>query len=80
MDDQAPMRGDPNLFYGLLGRALTEDSFREALKGGAEEQAAALRSVGIEPTEEVIKALNESIEAIGRLASAGAFGLIPYVT
>jgi hypothetical protein len=70
---------DESRFYALLGRALMDPEFRaEILDTGS--QAAALEKVGIEPSEEVLRQLNDSIEAINTLTSSEAFGAIQAVT
>jgi hypothetical protein len=58
-------------FHEVVGRALIDVQFREELMD-RERQAGALRSMGIDPTPETVKALNESLDALGRLA--GQFG------
>ncbi|MDP9271358.1 MAG: hypothetical protein M3P14_10380 [Chloroflexota bacterium] len=70
---------DESKFYALLGRALMDPTYRaEILDTG--QQAAALEKVGIEPNEAVLEKLNESIEAISKLASPEGFGEIAAVT
>jgi hypothetical protein len=56
-------------FHKLLGRGLTDYEFRETLMD-PERQAQALESMGIEPTEEVVTALNAAIEALNKLAQS----------
>jgi len=56
-------------FHKLLGRGLTDNEFREALMD-PERQAQALESMSIEPTEEVVAALNAAIEALNTLAQS----------
>jgi hypothetical protein len=65
-------------FHALLGRGLTDHDFREALKD-PERQVEALQSMGIGATSEVLDALNDSIEALDRLASSEALGPYPAV-
>ena len=60
-------------FHKLLGRALTDHEFREALLD-TEQQAGALESMGIEPTEDVLQALNGAIEALNNLAQSETLG------
>jgi hypothetical protein len=59
-----------NKFHELLGRALTDYYFREALLN-PDQQAKALESMGIDATEEALKALNDSIDGLKRLANLG---------
>jgi hypothetical protein len=54
-------------FHKLLGRGLTDYEFRKALMD-PEQRAQALESMGIEPTEEVLEALNGAIEGLNNLA------------
>lgn len=56
-------------FHSVLGRALVDSSFREALMD-KERQADALKSMGVDPTRETLDALNDSLEALSRLASS----------
>ena len=56
-------------FHKLLGRGLTDYEFREALMD-PEQQAAALESMDIEPTQEVLAELNAAIEALNNLATS----------
>jgi hypothetical protein len=60
-------------FHKLLGRGLTDYEFRETLMD-PERQAQALESMGIEPTEEVLEALNGAIEALNNLARSETLG------
>ena len=60
-------------FHKLLGRALTDYEFREALMD-PEQRAQALESMGIEPTEEVLEALSGAIEALNNLARSKTLG------
>jgi hypothetical protein len=60
-------------FHKLLGRGLTDYEFRKALID-PEQQAQALESMGIEPTEEVLEALNGAIEALNSLARSETLG------
>lgn len=60
-------------FHALLGRALTDHDFRDALRD-PQQQSQALESMGIEATPEVLDALNDSIEAIDRLATSKTLG------
>ena len=70
---------DESKFYALLGRALIDPEFRERILD-AERQADALAEVDIDPSDEVLGELNDSIEAIKTLASHEAFGPIQAVT
>ena len=54
-------------FHKVLGRGLTDYEFRKALMD-PEQRPQALESMGIEPTEEVLEALNGAIEALNNLA------------
>jgi hypothetical protein len=56
-------------FHKLLGRGLTDYEFREALMD-PERQGEALESMSIEPTEEVLAALNAAVEALNNLAKS----------
>ena len=56
-------------FHAVLGRALIEPGFREQLLD-TERQAAALSAMGVDPTAEVLEALNESLAALQRLADS----------
>jgi hypothetical protein len=59
-------------FHKLLGRGLIDYEFRETLMD-PDRQAKALESMGIEPTEEVVTALNAAIEALNKLAQSETF-------
>ena len=61
--------GSQSKFHALLGKALTDHAFREALRN-PEQQADALQSMGIEPTNEVMGALNDAVDALDRLAGS----------
>lgn len=65
--------GGGSKFHALLGKALTDHEFRAALMD-PEQQAYALESMGIEPTAEVLEALNSSIDALNGLASSPTMG------
>jgi len=60
-------------FHKVLGRGLTDYEFRKALMD-PEQQAQALESMGIEPTEEVLEALNGAIEGLNNLAQSETLG------
>jgi hypothetical protein len=70
---------DESRFYALLGRALMDPDYRARVldKG---QQADALMAVGIEPDDDMLQQLNDSIDAINALASSGAFGEVAAVT
>jgi hypothetical protein len=70
---------DQSRFYGLIGRAIMEPGFRDQLTD-PDRQADALLQVGIEPTDDVLEHLNESIQAIKDLASSEMFGDTAAVT
>ena len=53
----------------MLWRALIDPGFREQLMD-RERQVDALKSMGVEPTDEVLQALNDSLAALGRLADS----------
>lgn len=55
-------------FHALLGKALTDYDFRAQLMDEGQ-QVQALESMGIAPTPEALAALNDSIEALKRLAN-----------
>ena len=59
-------------FHKVLGRGLTDDKFRSLMD--SKQRAQALRSMGIEPTEEVLEALDGAIAAMNRLAQSKALG------
>lgn len=56
-------------FHKLLGRGLTDYEFREALMD-PERRAAALESMDIEPTPEVLEELDKAIVALNNLAGS----------
>lgn len=60
-------------FHKLLGRGLTDYEFRNALMD-PEQQAQALESMGIEPTDEVRESLNAAVEALNNLAGSETLG------
>ena len=60
-------------FHKLLGRGLTDHEFRNALMD-PEQQAQALESMGIEPTDEARESLNAAIEALNNLANSETYG------
>jgi hypothetical protein len=60
-------------FHKLLGRGLTDYEFRKQLADPAQ-QAQALESMDIEPTDEVLASLNAAIEAINNLAGSETLG------
>jgi hypothetical protein len=74
----APVEDDSQ-FYALLGRALLDPEFRAQIVD-KDQQAAALREIGIDPDDETLERLNASIEAINMLASSTAFAPVPAVT
>ena len=65
-------------FHALVGKALSDPTFRAQLTGGnTAEQEAALRSVGIEPTQDVMKKLAASTAAVDDLAQhVGGGGVV----
>ena len=65
--EQSGGSGQEAAFYALVGRALVDPGFRDQLRGG--DQAAALRSVGVEPSEEMMKALGQAMGEVDRLSS-----------
>lgn len=60
-------------FHQLLGRALTDHEFRGALMD-PNQRVQALESMGIEPNEEVLEALDRAINALDYLAKSEALG------
>ncbi|CAN5575828.1 hypothetical protein BH23CHL8_BH23CHL8_00850 [soil metagenome] len=56
-------------FHAVLGRALIDPGFREQLMD-SEHQVDALKAMGVDPTDEVLQALNEALDALGRLADS----------
>ena len=59
---------EPFTFQTLVGKALSDESFVEAL---VKDPEAALREVGFEPTPEILEALKGvDVEAIKKLAAA----------
>jgi hypothetical protein len=62
-----------NNFHKLLGRALTDYQFREALMDPAR-QAQALEEMGVDATEDVLQALNAAIAAVNNLAQSETLG------
>ena len=56
-------------FHAVLGRALIDPGFREQLMD-RERQVEALKAMGVDPTEEVLQALNDAMAALGRLADS----------
>ena len=59
---------DPFAFQTLVGRALTDEAFVEAL---VKDPEANLRKAGLEPTPEILGALKGvDVEAIKKLAAA----------
>jgi hypothetical protein len=54
-------------FYQLVGRALVDPGFRDQLRAG--DPTGALRSLGIEPTEDLVKALGQAMGDVDRLSS-----------
>jgi hypothetical protein len=65
-----------SLFHGVLGKALTDDDYRQRLTDTAnpEGQAAALTEMGVTPTPEVLEALNAAVTALDNFARSEAFG------
>jgi hypothetical protein len=59
--------GQEAVFYQLVGRALVDPGFRDQLRAG--DPSAALRSLGLEPTEDLVKALGQAMGDVDRLAS-----------
>jgi hypothetical protein len=56
-------------FHALVGKALSDPAFRAQLTGGNKgQQEAALRSVGIEPTDEVMGKLAAATSAVDDLS------------
>jgi hypothetical protein len=63
-----PDETNPSDFSSLVGKAALDPNFARAL---AEDPASALRSIGIEPTDEVLEALDGiDTDAIKSLAEA----------
>ena len=60
-------------FHKLLGRALVDNDFYDRLRN-TETRADALFEMGIEPTEEVLGAVEEAMAAIDNLAQMPALG------
>ncbi|TMB52410.1 MAG: hypothetical protein E6J50_02095 [Chloroflexi bacterium] len=74
MDDQA-LAKDPSAFYALVGRALTDKKFRERImdQDHPDAQLLALGEVGITGNDQILAELNNSIDAVNKLAGAGGF-------
>lgn len=58
---------EPDL-HSVLGRALIDQGFRDRLLDPSQ-QKEALRGIGITPTDEMIEALNKSIDALTALSA-----------
>ena len=60
-------------YHKLIGKALADPNFRAQLldKG---KQVGALQSMGIQPTQEVLDALNDAISAVDTFAQTGTLG------
>jgi hypothetical protein len=56
-------------FYSLVGRALVDPEFREMIKD-PERRKDALYAMGIDPSDEVIAAMDDATKAIDDLSSA----------
>jgi hypothetical protein len=71
---------DKSKFFALLGRAMTDSTFRERLTSGDEGQRDALAEMDIEADDVMLEELNNAIGSINALASHDAFGPVPAVT
>jgi hypothetical protein len=60
-------------FHALLGRALTDHDFRDALLDPST-RVEALESMGIEATHDVLHAVDDAVEALTRLATDETLG------
>ena len=60
-------------FQALLGRALTDHEFRDALLDPSS-RVEALESMGIEATQAVLDAVADSVDALNRLATSETIG------
>jgi len=58
--------GQEAAFYALVGRALVDPAFRDQLRGG--DPTAALKSLGIEPTREMVDAMGQAMGEVDRLS------------
>lgn len=78
MEDEAAAQ-DRSAFYALIGRALTDKEFRDRIMDQAnpDVQLGALGEVGILGNDKILAELNNSIDAVNKLA--GAEGLSPDV-
>ena len=65
-------------FHGILGRALTDHEYRERLVdiGNPQRQQDALLEMGVQPTDDVLDALNAAVIALDNLARSDIFGPI----
>ena len=62
-----------NVFHELLGLALTDERYRQRLIGSHDDKAQVLKELGVDPTDEHLRALDEAVGAIDKLA--GHFGI-----
>jgi len=60
----------------ILGKALMDDEYRARLTdtGNPEGQGEALREMGVDPTPDVINALNAAVTALDNFAQSEVFG------
>ena len=67
-------QGSP--FHAILGKALMDDEYRARLTdtGNPEGQGEALREMGVDPTPDVINALNAAVTALDNFAQSEVFG------
>jgi len=59
--------GQEAAFYALIGRAIVDPDFRQQLRGG--DPHAALKSIGIEPTDDLVNAVGQAMGEVDRLSS-----------
>jgi hypothetical protein len=58
-------------FHAMLGRALVDVEFRDALTSGdADRQTQALAAIGVDANDDILRELDNSTDALQRLAGA----------
>ena len=70
---------DPSTFYEIIGKALTDETFKQQLIDPAT-RAAALESIGVESSDELNQAIDDAINGVGDLSDAVRSGAGRLVT